>query len=371
MPGCDNDRCRLSCWPCDNAPPRTARHGAVDRTGNNEGMSVRIGINGFGRVGRAVFRAALKGLPNVQIVAINDVAPASQLAQLLKYDSVYGQLDASFVANRNEFLVNRSTTRVTSCSDPASIDWRQCGVDLVIEATGSFRTSSLCGGHIRSGAKRVLLSAPALDDTPTFVFGVNHSMYRGQAIVSNASCTTNCIAVLAKVVDESFGLRRAITTTIHCPNPDQKVVDSAHPTSWRSGRSILNNIIPLSTSSAAAVGTVIPQLRGRISGVSFRVPVPIGALVDMTVELRTGTTYEELCRAMRDASRSNLHEVLGYTEDQVVASDIVSLTQSAIFDAASGMALDSHLVKIVAWYDNEVGYANRLLQMASLMGSVN
>lgn len=333
-------------------------------------MPVRVGINGFGRVGRAVLRAALKGFPDVQIVAINDVTPALHLAALLKYDSVYGHLDACLAEGDNEFVINGSRVRVTSCNDPAAINWGPCGIDVVIEATGRFRTSTLCGAHICAGAKRVLLSAPALDDIPTFVFGVNHAMYRGQAIVSSSSCTTNCIAVLAKVVDESFGLRRALATTIHCPNPDQKVVDSSHPMSWRSGRAILGNIIPSPTASAAAVSTVMPHLRGKISGVSFRVPVPIGALVDMTVELRTSTTYEGLCRAMRDASRSSLHEVLGYTEEQLVSSDIISLTQSAIFDATSSMALDSHLFKVVAWYDNEFGYANRLLQMATLMASV-
>jgi glyceraldehyde 3-phosphate dehydrogenase len=324
---------------------------------------IKIGINGFGRIGRTAFRAAL-GRDDVQVVAVNDLLEPRQLAYLLKHDSVHGGLGRD-VAVKNSFLVvDGRPVRATAAKDPAASAWGEAGVDVVIESTGLFLTREKAEGHLRAGARRVIISAPAKDDTPVFVQGVNTDRYAGEAVISAASCTTNCLAPVAKVLDDAFGLRRGLMTTVHAATATQKVVDGVSGKDWRFGRGILDNIIPASTGAAEAVTKVLPSLAGRLTGTSFRVPVADVSVVDLTCELARETTWARLCAAMKDASLGALRGVLGYTEEEIVSSDVRGEACTSVFDAKAGLQLDPTFVKVVAWYDNEWGYSSKLLDLA-------
>lgn len=330
---------------------------------------MRIGINGFGRIGRMVVRAAFANHPGVEVAGINDLFPLEYAAYLLKHDSVHGRFAGDVATRDGALVVNDRAIAFGTAGDPAEVDWRRIGVDVVIEATGRFATADGAARHLASGAGKVIISCPSKDQTPSFVFGVNHRAYAGQAIISNSSCTTNCLAPLVKVLHRSFGIRRALTTTIHAATTGQNTVDSANPAGWRLGRGILENIIPLATDSARAVGLVIPEVAGRITGVAYRVPTSNVSLVEMAVQVDRPTSYGALCRVVRDAALGELRGVLGYTADAVVASDFRGEACSAVFDAAAGVELDSTFFKVVAWYDNETGYANRLLDMARVVST--
>jgi glyceraldehyde 3-phosphate dehydrogenase len=324
---------------------------------------IRIGINGFGRIGRMAFRAALER-EDVQVVAVNDLLELPQLAYLLRYDSVHGQLGRPISIDGSSLVVDGRRVRATAVKDPAASAWSEREVDVVIESTGVFLTKEKTEGHLRAGARRVIISAPSKDDTPVFVHGVNTDRYAGEAIVSAASCTTNCVAPLAKVLDDSFGLKRGLMTTIHATTATQKVVDGVSGKDWRFGRGILENIIPASTGAAQAVGKVLPALKGRLTGMSFRVPVSDVSVVDLTCELSRATTYDDVCAAMKAASEGPLRGVLGYTDDEVVSTDLRGDAHTSIFDARAGIMLDPTFVKVVAWYDNEWGYSSKLLDLA-------
>jgi glyceraldehyde 3-phosphate dehydrogenase len=324
---------------------------------------LKIGINGFGRIGRMAFRAAL-GRSDVEIVAVNDVLDLDGLAYLLKHDSVHGTLRADVMVKDRVLFVGGRPVRVTSSRDPAASAWGEAGVDVVLESTGIFLTHEKAAGHLRAGAKRVIVSAPAKDDMPTLVYGVNTDRYVAEPIVSAASCTTNCLAPLAKVVDDEFGLRRGLMTTIHAATATQKVVDGTSGKDLRFGRGVFDNIIPASTGAAEAVSKVLPRLAGKLTGMSFRVPVSDVSVVDLTCELEQATSYDAVCAAMKRASEGALKGVLGYTEEPVVSSDLRGEACTAVFDAKAGMALDPTFVKLVAWYDNEWGYASKLLDLA-------
>ena len=327
---------------------------------------VRIGINGFGRIGRMAFRAALER-DDVEVVAVNDLLELGQLAYLLRYDSVHGRLRREVSVKDALLVVGGRPARVTAVKDPAAAAWGEAGVDVVLEATGLFLTREKTEAHLRAGARRVIISAPAKDDTPTFVWGVNTDRYAGEAIVSAASCTTNCVAPVAKVLDGVFGIRRGLMTTIHAATATQKVVDGVSGKDWRFGRGILENIIPASTGAAEAVGRVLPSLAGRLTGMSFRVPVSDVSVVDLTCELARETTYAALCAAMKEASLGSLRGILGYTEDEIVSTDLRGEPCTSVFDARAGIQLDPTFVKVVAWYDNEWGYASKLLDLAVRM----
>jgi len=331
-------------------------------------MTLRIGINGFGRIGRMVFRAAVKHFPDVEIVGINDLLEPDYLAYMLKYDSVHGRFQGAVAVEGSTLVVDGRRIRLSAHKDPAQLAWGEVGADLIVESTGLFLTQETCQKHLDAGAKKVIQSAPAKDDTPMFVYGVNHAGYAGQAIVSAASCTTNCLAPLAKVLNDSFGIKRALMTTVHATTATQKTVDGPSSKDWRGGRGILENIIPSSTGAAKAVGKVIPALDKKLTGMAFRVPTSDVSVVDLTAELATATTYEAICAAMKAASQGPMKGVLGYTEDKVVATDFRGEVCTSVFDADAGIMLDPTFVKVVAWYDNEWGYSNKVLELARVIG---
>jgi len=330
-------------------------------------MSIKVGINGFGRIGRMVFRAAVQDFSDVEIVGINDLLEPDYLAYMLKYDSVHGQFKGSIAVEGNTLVVNGKKIRLTAVKDPAELKWGEVGADVVVESTGLFLTKETCEKHLAAGAKKVIMSAPSKDDTPMFVFGVNDKTYAGQAIISNASCTTNCLAPIAKVLNDSFGIKRGLMTTVHAATATQKTVDGPSNKDWRGGRGILENIIPSSTGAAKAVGVVIPELNKKLTGMAFRVPTSDVSVVDLTVELKTETTYEQICAAMKKASEGAMKGVLGYTEEKVVSTDFRDDSRTSIFDAEAGIALDGTFVKVVSWYDNEWGYSSKVLEMARVI----
>ena len=330
-------------------------------------MTIKVGINGFGRIGRMVFRAAVQNFPGIEIVGINDLLEPEYLAYMLQYDSVHGRFKGDIAVDGNTLIVNGKRIRLTAVKDPSELKWGEVGADVVVEATGLFLTKDTCQKHIDAGAKKVIQSAPSKDDTPMFVYGVNDKTYAGQTIVSNASCTTNCLAPVAKVLNDNFGIKRGLMTTVHAATATQKTVDGPSNKDWRGGRGILENIIPSSTGAAKAVGVVIPALNKKLTGMSFRVPTSDVSVVDLTVELNTEASYKEICAEMKAQSQGALKGVLGYTEDKVVATDFRGETCTSVFDADAGIALDSTFVKIVAWYDNEWGYSNKCLEMVRVV----
>ena len=330
-------------------------------------MTIKLGINGFGRIGRMVFRAAVEHFPDIEIVAINDLLEPDYLAYMLKYDSVHGRFKGAIAVDGNTLIVNGKKIRLTAEKDPAALKWKDVGADVVIESTGLFLTKETCQKHLDAGAKKVVLSAPSKDDTPMFVYGVNHGSYKGEAIISNASCTTNCLAPIAKVVNDKWGIKRGLMTTVHAATATQKTVDGPSNKDWRGGRGILENIIPSSTGAAKAVGVVIPELNKKLTGMAFRVPTSDVSVVDLTVELSKPATYDQICAAMKTASAGGMRGVLAYTEDKVVATDFRGESCTSVFDADAGIALDDTFVKVVAWYDNEWGYSCKVLEMARVI----
>ncbi|NDE73268.1 MAG: type I glyceraldehyde-3-phosphate dehydrogenase [Betaproteobacteria bacterium] len=332
-------------------------------------MSIKLGINGFGRIGRNVLRAALQNFSDIEVVAINDLLEPDYLAYMLQYDSVHGRFKGDVSVDGGTLIVNGRRIRLTQERDPANLKWNEVGADIVIESTGLFLDKGTAEKHLAAGAKKVILSAPSKDDTPMFVFGVNHATYAGQAIISNASCTTNCLAPVAKVLNDKWGIKRGLMTTVHAATATQKTVDGPSNKDWRGGRGILENIIPSSTGAAKAVGVVIPALNKKLTGMSFRVPTSDVSVVDLTVELSTEASYKEICAEMKAQSQGALKGVLGYTEDKVVATDFRGETCTSVFDADAGIALDSTFVKIVAWYDNEWGYSNKCLEMVRVVAA--
>jgi glyceraldehyde 3-phosphate dehydrogenase len=330
-------------------------------------MTIKIGINGFGRIGRMVFRAASQNFADIEIVGINDLLEPDYLAYMLQFDSVHGRFKGTVAVDGNTLVVNGKKIRLTQERDPANLKWDAFGADIVIEATGLFLTKDTAQKHIDAGAKKVILSAPSKDDTPMFVFGVNDKTYAGQTIISNASCTTNCLAPVAKVLNDSFGIKRGLMTTVHAATATQKTVDSPSNKDWRGGRGILENIIPSSTGAAKAVGVVIPELNKKLTGMAFRVPTSDVSVVDLTVELNTATTYEAICAAMKAASEGSMKGVMGYTDAKVVSTDFRGESCTSVFDADAGMALDGTFVKVVSWYDNEWGYSSKVLEMARVI----
>ncbi|MEK6664363.1 MAG: type I glyceraldehyde-3-phosphate dehydrogenase, partial [Pseudomonadota bacterium] len=319
-------------------------------------MTIKVGINGFGRIGRMVFRAVAKDFKDIEIVAINDLLDPEYLAYMLKYDSVHGRFNGDIAVDGGNMIVNGKKIRLTAERDPANLKWNEAGADIVIDCTGFFLTKESCEAHIKAGAKKVVQSAPSKDDTPMFVYGVNHTKYAGEAIVSAASCTTNCLAPVAKVLNDNFGIKRGLMTTVHAATATQKTVDGPSTKDWRGGRGILENIIPSSTGAAKAVGVVLPALKGKLTGMAFRVPTSDVSVVDLTVELNKEASYDDICKAMKAASEGDMKGVLGYTTEKVVSTDFVGNTAPSTFDAEAGIALDSTFVKVVAWYDNEYGY---------------
>ena len=325
-------------------------------------MTIKVGINGFGRIGRIVFRAAQER-NDLEIVAINDLLDADYMAYMLKYDSTHGRFDGTVEVKDGHLVVNGKTIRVTAEKDPANLKWGDVGVDVVAEATGIFLTDETARKHIAAGAKKVVLTGPSKDNTPMFVMGVNHNSYDGQDIVSNASCTTNCLAPLAKVLNDKFGIVEALMTTVHATTATQKTVDGPSHKDWRGGRGASQNIIPSSTGAAKAVGKVIPELNGKLTGMSFRVPTPNVSVVDLTARIDASATSEEICAAMHAASEGELKGILGYTTDDVVSTDFNGEKLTSVFDAKAGIALNKNFVKLVSWYDNETGYSNKVLDL--------
>jgi len=330
-------------------------------------MAIKVGINGFGRIGRMVFRAAARDFADIEIVGINDLLEPDYLAYMLQYDSVHGRFKGTISVEGHTLVVNGRKIRLTAVKDPAELKWGEVGADIVIDSTGLFLTKETAEKHLAAGAKKVILSAPSKDDTPMFVFGVNHQKYAGQAIISNASCTTNCLAPIAKVLNDNWGIKRGLMTTVHAATATQKTVDGPSNKDWRGGRGILENIIPSSTGAAKAVGKVIPELNKKLTGMAFRVPTSDVSVVDLTVELNKEATYEQICAAMKAASEGPMKGVLGYTKDKVVATDFRGESCTSVFDADAGIALDSTFVKVVAWYDNEWGYSCKVLEMARVI----
>jgi glyceraldehyde 3-phosphate dehydrogenase len=327
-------------------------------------MAIRVGINGFGRIGRMVFRAAAKDFPEIEIVAINDLLEPEYLAYMLKHDSVHGRFKGDVSVDGNTLVVNGKKIRLTAIKNPAELKWGEAKVDIVIECTGFFLTKETCQAHLDAGARKVVQSAPCKDDTPMFVYGVNHGKYAGEKIVSAASCTTNALAPVAKVLNDTWGIKRGLMTTVHAATATQKTVDGPSSKDWRGGRGILENIIPSSTGAAKAVGVVIPELNKKLTGMAFRVPTSDVSVVDLTVELNKEASYEQICAAMKAASESGpLKGVLGYTTDSVVSTDFRGETCPSVFDAGAGIALDPTFVKVVAWYDNEYGYTCNLMRL--------
>jgi glyceraldehyde 3-phosphate dehydrogenase len=330
-------------------------------------MTIKIGINGFGRIGRNVFRSAIQSFSDIEIVGINDLLEPEYLAYMLQYDSVHGRFKGDISVEGNTLIVNGKKIRLTQERDPAALKWNEVGANVVIESTGLFLDKAGAEKHIAAGAKKVIISAPSKDDTPMFVFGVNDKSYKGEAIISNASCTTNCLAPVAKVLNDKWGIKRGLMTTVHAATATQKTVDGPSNKDWRGGRGILENIIPSSTGAAKAVGVVIPELNKKLTGMAFRVPTSDVSVVDLTCELNNPATMAEICAEMKTQSQGALKGVLGYTEDKVVATDFRGDTRTSVFDADASVALDSTFVKIVAWYDNEWGYSNKCLEMARVV----
>jgi glyceraldehyde 3-phosphate dehydrogenase len=330
-------------------------------------MTIKVGINGFGRIGRMVFRAASRDFQDIEIVGINDLLEPDYLAYMLKYDSVHGRFKGDVSVEGSTLVVNGRRIRLTAVKDPAELKWGEVGADVVIESTGLFLTRETAEKHVAAGAKKVIMSAPSKDDTPMFVYGVNHKSYAGQAIISNASCTTNCLAPVAKVLNDTWGIKRGLMTTVHAATATQKTVDGPSNKDWRGGRGILENIIPSSTGAAKAVGKVIPELNKKLTGMAFRVPTSDVSVVDLTVELAKPAKYEEICAAMKAASEGPMKGVLGYTTEKVVATDFRGESCTSVFDAEAGIALDDTFVKVVSWYDNEWGYSCKVLEMARVI----
>ena len=330
-------------------------------------MTIQVGINGFGRIGRNVLRSAIQNFPDIEIVAINDLLEPEYLAYMLKYDSVHGRFKGEVSVEGSNLIVNGKKIRLTAIKDPAELKWDEVGADVVIESTGIFLDKAGGEKHLAAGAKKVIFSAPSKDDTPMFVYGVNHTTYAGQAIISNASCTTNCLAPVAKVLNDKWGIKRGLMTTVHAATATQKTVDGPSNKDWRGGRGILENIIPSSTGAAKAVGVVIPELDKKLTGMSFRVPTSDVSVVDLTVELNSEASYAEICAEMKAQSEGALKGVLGYTSDKVVATDFRGEVCTSVFDADAGIALDKTFVKVVSWYDNEWGYSNKCLEMARVV----
>ncbi len=330
-------------------------------------MTLRIGINGFGRIGRNVLRSAVQNFPDIEVVGINDLLEPEYLAYMLQYDSVHGRFQGEVAVDGNTLIVNGKKIRLTAEKDPAALKWGDIGAEVVIESTGIFLTKEGGQKHIDAGAKKVILSAPSKDDTPMFVYGVNHAKYNGEAIISNASCTTNCLAPLVKVMHDKWGVKRGLMTTVHATTATQKTVDGPSHKDWRGGRGILENIIPSSTGAAKAVGVVIPELNKKLTGMSFRVPTSDVSVVDLTCELERPATYAEICAEMKAQSEGALKGILGYTDHKVVATDFRGDTRTSIFDADAGIALDPTFVKLVSWYDNEWGYSTKCLEMARVV----
>jgi len=326
-------------------------------------MAIKVGINGFGRIGRMVFRAVAKDFKDIEIVAINDLLEPEYLAYMLKYDSVHGRFNGDIKVDGGNMVVNGKKIRLTAERDPANLKWNEVGADIVIDCTGFFLTTESCQAHITAGAKKVVQSAPSKDATPMFVYGVNHTKYAGEAIVSAASCTTNCLAPVAKVLNDNWGIKRGLMTTVHAATATQKTVDGPSMKDWRGGRGILENIIPSSTGAAKAVGKVLPELNKKLTGMAFRVPTSDVSVVDLTVELNKEASYADICAAMKAASEGALKGVLGYTDEKVVSTDFVGNSAPSTFDAEAGIALDSTFVKVVAWYDNEYGYTCNMLRL--------
>ena len=330
-------------------------------------MTIRVGINGFGRIGRNVLRAAVQNFPDIEIVAINDLLEPDYLAYMLQYDSVHGRFKGTVSVEGSTLTVNGKKIRLTQDRDPANLKWNEVGADVVIESTGLFLDKEGAGKHLTAGAKKVVISAPSKDDTPMFVFGVNDKTYKGEAVISNASCTTNCLAPLAKVVHDKWGIKRGLMTTVHAATATQKTVDGPSNKDWRGGRGILENIIPSSTGAAKAVGVVIPELNKKLTGMSFRVPTSDVSVVDLTCELNKEATMKEICAEFKAQSEGALKGILGYTEDKVVATDFRGDPRTSIFDADASIALDGTFVKLVSWYDNEWGYSNKTLEMVRVV----
>ena len=327
-------------------------------------MAIKIGINGFGRIGRIVFRAA-QHRDDIEVVGINDLIDVEYMAYMLKYDSTHGRFDGTVEVKDGNLVVNGKTIRVTSERDPANLNWGAIGVDVAVEATGLFLTEETARKHITAGAKKVVLTGPSKDSTPMFVRGVNFDAYKGQDIVSNASCTTNCLAPLAKVINDKFGIKDGLMTTVHATTATQKTVDGPSAKDWRGGRGASQNIIPSSTGAAKAVGKVIPALNGKLTGMAFRVPTPNVSVVDLTVNLEKPATYAEICAELKRASENEMKGVLGYTEDAVVSTDFNGCSLTSVFDAAAGIALTDTFVKLVSWYDNETGYSHKVLDLVA------
>lgn len=329
---------------------------------------VKLGINGFGRIGRMVFRAAVENFSNdIEVVGINDLLDPEYLAYMLKYDSVHGAFKGDVKVEDGHLVVNGKKIRVTAEMDPANLKWNEVEADVVVESTGFFLTDETVRKHIQAGAKKVIMSAPSKDSTPMFVYGVNHKTYAGQDIISNASCTTNCLAPITKVLNDKFGVKRGLMTTVHAATATQKTVDGPSKKDWRGGRGILENIIPSSTGAAKAVGKVLPELNGKLTGMSLRVPTSDVSFVDLTCELNTPATYDEICAAMKEASEGELKGVLGYTDEPLVSTDFRNDSRTSIFDVKAGIQLDPTFVKVCAWYDNEWGYSNKVLEMARVI----
>jgi glyceraldehyde 3-phosphate dehydrogenase len=335
----------------------------------NDGISmIKIGINGFGRIGRMVFRAAIQNFKDdIQVVGINDLLEPDYLAYMLKFDSVHGRFKGEVSTEGNNLIVNGRKIRLTAVKDPSTLKWNEVEADIVIECTGLFLDEPTAKAHLAAGAKKVILSAPSKDETPMFVYGVNDKSYAGQAIISNASCTTNCLAPLAKVINDAFGIKRGLMTTVHAATATQKTVDGPSSKDWRGGRGILENIIPSSTGAAKAVGKVIPELNKKLTGMAFRVPTSDVSVVDLTVELNKSATYEEICAAVKAAADGPMKGVMAYTTDKVVSTDFIGESCTSVFDAEAGIALDGTFVKLVAWYDNEWGYSNKVLEMVRVI----
>jgi len=326
-------------------------------------MAIKVGINGFGRIGRMVFRAIAKDFTDMEVVGINDLLEADYLAYMLKHDSVHGRFNGDVSSAEGKIIVDGRDIRLTAERDPADLKWGDVDADVVIDCTGFFLTTETCQKHIDAGAKKVVQSAPAKDNTPMFVYGVNHDKYNGENIVSAASCTTNCLAPIAKVLNDKWGIKRGLMTTVHAATATQKTVDGPSMKDWRGGRGILENIIPSSTGAAKAVGVVLPELNGKLTGMAFRVPTSDVSVVDLTVELNNDASYEEICAAMKEASEGSMKGTLGYTEEKVVSTDFRDASESSVFDAEAGIALDSSFVKLVSWYDNEYGYTCNMMRL--------
>jgi glyceraldehyde 3-phosphate dehydrogenase len=332
-------------------------------------MTIKVGINGFGRIGRNVLRAAVQNFSkDIEVVAINDLLAPDYLAYMLNHDSVHGRFDGDVQVDGNHLVVNGKRIRLSQERDPANLKWGEVDVDVVIESTGLFLTKEAAQKHLDAGAKKVILSAPSKDTTPMFVYGVNDKTYKGETIMSNASCTTNCLAPLAKVLNDKWGIKRGLMTTVHAATATQKTVDGPSNKDWRGGRGILENIIPSSTGAAKAVGVVIPELNKKLTGMSFRVPTSNVSVVDLTVELEKNASYAEICAEMKAQSEGPLKGILGYTEEKVVATDFRGDSRTSIFDATAGIALDDSFVKLISWYDNEWGYSNKCLEMVRVIG---